>query len=107
MIKLQDNFISYYLFLKFKILSTSTERSRILEITIFFSARVLDFAEKSLTLEVTDDSEKIIALEQLINNLEVVRTGKVALSRKSTANGQLFTFSKNIDRRKTIKFLYK
>lgn len=36
LIKLQDNFISYYLFLKFKILSTSTERSRILEITIFF-----------------------------------------------------------------------
>lgn len=88
-----------------KILSTSTERSRILEITTFFRARVLDFAEKSLTLEVTGDSEKIIALEQLINKfgiLEVVRTGKVALSRESIANGQLFTISKNIDRRKLL-----
>lgn len=105
MIKLQDNFISYYLFLKFKILSTSTERSRILEITIFFRARVLDFAEKSLTLEVTDDSEKIIAFEQFINKfgfLEVVRTGKIALSQESIINGQLFTFSKNIDRRKLL-----
>lgn len=88
-----------------KILSTSTERSKILEIATFFRARVLDFADKALTLEVTGDSEKIIALKQLLNKfgiLELVRTGKIALSRESLANSQLFTIYKDTDRRKVL-----
>lgn len=88
-----------------KILSTSKDRSKILEIATFFRAKILDFAEKALTLEVTGDSEKIIALEQLIHRfgiLELVRTGKIALSRESIANGQLFTIQKEADRRKIL-----
>jgi len=88
-----------------KILSTSKDRSKILEIATFFRAKILDFAEKAITLEVTGDSEKIIALEQLIHRfgvLELVRTGKVALSRESIANGQLFTIQKEVDRRKIL-----
>lgn len=88
-----------------KILSTSKDRSKILEIATFFRAKILDFAEKALTLEVTGDSEKIIALEQLIHRfgiLELVRTGKIALSRESIANGQLFTIQKEADRCKIL-----
>ena len=89
----------------FKVLANSKERSSILEIATFFRAKVLDFAEKVLTLEVTGDSEKILALEQLINQfgiLELVRTGKIALSRESVANAQLFTIQKEFNRRKIL-----
>jgi len=88
-----------------KILSTSKDRSKILEIATFFRAKILDFAEKALTLEITGDSEKIIALEQLINRfgiLEFVRTGKIALSRESITNSHLFTIEKEFRRRKIL-----
>ena len=88
-----------------KIVSTLTDRSKILEIVTFFRAKILDFAENILTIEVTGDSEKIIALEQLINKfgiLELVRTGKIALSRESITNTQLFTKQKNINRKKIL-----
>ena len=88
-----------------KILANTPERSKILEIATFFRAKILDFAEKVLTIEVTGDSEKIIALEQLINQfgvLELVRTGKIALSRESIINAQLFTKQKNVNRKKIL-----
>jgi acetolactate synthase-1/3 small subunit len=88
-----------------KILSTRKDRSKILEIATFFRAKILDFAERVLTIEVTGDSEKIIALEQLINQfgvLELVRTGKIALSRESIINAQLFTKQKNVNRKKIL-----
>ena len=89
-----------------KILSTRKNRSKILEIATFFRAKVLDFAEKVLTLEVTGDSEKIIAFEQLINQfgvVELVRTGKIALTRESIATAQLFTKKKDLQRKKILK----
>jgi len=88
-----------------KILSTTKDRSKILEIATFFRAKVLDFAEKALTLEITGDSEKILALEQLMNKfgiLELVRTGKVAISRESITNSQIFTLQKEFNRRKLL-----
>jgi len=88
-----------------KIVSTLTDRSKILEIVTFFRAKILDFAENIFTIEVTGDSEKILALEQLINKfgiLELVRTGKIALSRESITNAQLFTKQKNINRKKIL-----
>ncbi len=88
-----------------KILSPRKDRSKILEIATFFRAKILDFAEKVLTIEVTGDSEKIIALEQLINQfgvLELVRTGKIALSRESIINAQLFTKQKDLNRKKIL-----
>lgn len=88
-----------------KILANTPDRSKILEIATFFRAKILDFAEKVLTLEVTGDSEKILALEQLISQfgiLELVRTGKIALSRESITNAQLFTKQKEINRKKIL-----
>lgn len=88
-----------------KIFSHTKDRSKILEIATFFRAKILDFAEKVLTIEVTGDSEKILALEQLINQfgiLELVRTGKIALSRESITNAQLFTKQKESNRKKIL-----
>ena len=89
----------------FKVLATPEDRSRILEIATFFRAKILDFAENILTLEVTGDSEKIIALEQLIHKfgvLELVRTGKIAMIRESIANTQLFTRQRELNRKKIL-----
>ena len=89
----------------FKVLATPEDRSRILEIATFFRAKILDFAENILTLEVTGDSEKIIALEQLIHKfgvLELVRTGKIAMIRESIANTQLFTKQRELNRKKIL-----
>ena len=88
-----------------KILSPENDRSKILEIVTFFKAKILDFAEKILTLEITGDSEKIIALEQLIHKfgiLELVRTGKIAMTRESMANTNLFTKYKDSYRGKML-----
>merc|ERR1712115_710326 len=82
----------------FKVLATPEDRSRILEIATFFRAKIL-------TLEVTGDSEKIIALEQLIHKfgvLELVRTGKIAMIRESIANTQLFTRQRELNRKKIL-----
>ena len=71
----------------------------------FHEAKILDFAEKILTLEITGDSEKIIALEQLIHKfgiLELVRTGKIAMTRESMANTNLFTKYKDSYRGKVL-----
>ena len=89
----------------FKVLATPEDRSRILEISTFFRAKILDFAENILTLEVTGDSEKIIALEQLIHKfgvLELVRTGKIAMIRESIANTRLFTRQRELNRKKIL-----
>ena len=89
----------------FKVLAIPNERSKILEIVTFFRAKILDFAENILTIEVTGDSDKILALEQLISKfgiLEVVRTGKIAIIRESIANSQLFTKQKDINRKKLL-----
>ena len=89
----------------FKVLATPEDRSRILEIATFFRAKILDFAENILTLEVTGDSEKIIALEQLIHKfgvLELVRTGKIAMIRESIANTRLFTRQRELNRKKIL-----
>jgi acetolactate synthase-1/3 small subunit len=70
----------------FKIFVPVNDRSEILEISTFFRAKILDFTESVLTLEVTGEPEKIIAIEQLVNKfriLEIARTGRIALSRDS------------------------
>jgi len=88
-----------------KILTSTTNRSEILEITTFFRAKILDFAERTITFELTGDSEKVIALEQLINQfgiIEVARTGKIALSRESLMNTQIFRNEHKLNRLKLV-----
>ena len=89
-----------------KILSPENQRAKILAITNFFNAKILDFSEKILTLEMTGDSEKIRALEQLIYKfgiIELVRTGTIAVTRESIINSKLFTKNDYLERHKQLK----
>jgi acetolactate synthase-1/3 small subunit len=67
-----------------KVKSTIDTRSEIIEIAQIFRARVVDVSHQSLVLEVTGAEDKIGAFLKLLNRFgikELVRTGKVAISR--------------------------
>jgi len=75
-----------------KVATSPLSRSEILEIASVFRAKIVDFAEQSLTLEITGDPGKIVAIEQLLSKYgitEVARTGKIALLRESKVNSEL------------------
>lgn len=59
-------------------------RAEILDIAKVFNAKVVDFSEDALTLEVIGESEKILVVENLLRKfgiLEIAKTGKIALVR--------------------------
>jgi|EP01040_Poterioochromonas_malhamensis_P012053 acetolactate synthase-1/3 small subunit len=67
-----------------KIQSSSSLRSEILEIVNIFRAKVVDISDKSISIEITGDSGKILTIQKLLKNytiLEIVRTGKISLER--------------------------
>lgn len=67
-----------------KVAADVNSRAEILQITNIFRARIVDVAQKSMTVEVTGDEAKIQAMEKLLRQFgikELVRTGKIALSR--------------------------
>ncbi|MEK7375758.1 MAG: acetolactate synthase small subunit, partial [Candidatus Margulisiibacteriota bacterium] len=56
----------------------------ITKIVDIFRARIVDLGEDAVIIEATGDSEKIDALENMLTKYgikEMVRTGKIALSR--------------------------
>ena len=72
-----------------KVLTTEVNRSEILDIANIFRAKIVDLAENALTLEVTGDPGKMVAIEQLLTKfgiLEIARTGKISLIRESNVN---------------------
>jgi acetolactate synthase-1/3 small subunit len=74
-----------------KVQTTNLTRSEILEIANIFRAKVVDLAETTLTLEVTGDPGKMVAIEQLLTKfgiLEIARTGKISLVRESNVDTQ-------------------
>jgi|TARA_B000000437_G_scaffold209913_1_gene179406 acetolactate synthase-1/3 small subunit len=69
-----------------KVRFTEETRSEIMDIAKVFNAKIVDLSSKSLTLEVTGEPNKIVALEQLLDKfgiLEIAKTGKIALLRHS------------------------
>jgi acetolactate synthase-1/3 small subunit len=67
-----------------KVAIFAESRAEILDIAKVFNAKIVDFAENSVTLEVTGEPTKIIALEQLLQKfgiLEIAKTGKISLVR--------------------------
>lgn len=61
-----------------------TGRAEVMQIADIFRAQIVDVGAKTVVLEVTGDSEKIDALEELLRQYgikEFVRTGKIALPR--------------------------
>ena len=72
-----------------KVHGNATTRSDILQIVNTFRAKVVDVSPDSLTVEVTGNEEKIDAMLELFRPFgikEVVRTGTIALARKSELN---------------------
>jgi len=72
-----------------KIKSSPGTRSEILEIAEIFRAKIVDISQTSITIEVTGDPGKIITIEQLLKNyniLEIVRTGKISIERELGIN---------------------
>ena len=74
-----------------KIKTNLLTRSQIIEIANIFRAKIVDLAENSITLEVTGDPGKLVALEKLMKKykiIEIARTGKIALLRESKVNSE-------------------
>jgi acetolactate synthase I/III small subunit len=69
-----------------KVNADNSTRAEILEIVDIFRANIVDVAKKSLSIEITGNNRKIQGIEELLQPygiLELVRTGKIALSRGS------------------------
>lgn len=69
-----------------KISADSKTRPEILEIVSVFRANIVDVSKKSLMIEITGNSTKVRALEDLLRPfgiVELVRTGKIACTRGS------------------------
>lgn len=72
-----------------KVHALASTRSDILQIVNTFRAKVVDVNPKSLTIEVTGNEEKVDAMLELLRPFgikETVRTGTIALARKSELN---------------------
>jgi len=69
-----------------KVNAPAHARAEIMQISNTFRAKVVDVSPESLTVEVTGNASKVDAMLELLRPFgitEVVRTGTVALSRKS------------------------
>lgn len=69
-----------------KVSATPKTRHEIIEIINIFRAQVVDITKNHLTVEITGDSEKITALEDMLKDYgisEMVRTGAIAIDRGS------------------------
>ncbi|MDX2270615.1 MAG: acetolactate synthase small subunit [Cyanobacteriota bacterium] len=72
-----------------KINASPETRSDIMDVAQMFRARIVDVAEESLTLEVTGDPGKMVAIIKMLSGFgirEIARTGLVALVRESGVN---------------------
>lgn len=67
-----------------KVSADVDQRAPIMQIVDIFRAKIIDISDKSFTIEVTGGIDKVDAIENLLRPygiLEVVRTGKIAVSR--------------------------
>lgn len=72
-----------------KVNADASNRPEIIQIVDIFRARIIDVASKTVTIEVTGDSNKIKAIQTLLRPFgikEMARTGKVALTRGSKSS---------------------
>jgi acetolactate synthase-1/3 small subunit len=72
-----------------KVGADASTRSAIIEIAALFRANIIDVARDSLIVEVTGTEDKIDAIYELLEPYgirELVRTGRVAMSRGSSAS---------------------
>jgi acetolactate synthase I/III small subunit len=71
-----------------KVNATPATRNEIVEIVNIFREKVVDISKTSLTIQVTGDSKKMAALEEMLRDFgikEMVRTGMIAVDRGAKA----------------------
>ena len=70
----------------FKVNAPAETRSEIIEIANIFRAKIVDVGRSSLAIEATGNQSKLKGIEDLLRAYglkEIIRTGKVAMSRSS------------------------
>lgn len=70
----------------FKVNAHPERRNEVIEIANIFRAKIVDVGKTSLTIEATGDDAKLKGLEDLFRSYgikEIIRTGKIAMSRNS------------------------
>jgi acetolactate synthase-1/3 small subunit len=75
-----------------KVTATPEKRAEILQISDIFRGKIIDVSERTLTIEVTGQVEKIDAFQNLMEPYgikELVRTGKIALSRGARSAAEM------------------
>ena len=73
-----------------KVASDADSRPEIMQIVDIFRANIVDVTKDTLVIEVTGDEDKVDALIQLLTPFglkEVMRTGRIAMSRGSGTTG--------------------
>jgi acetolactate synthase-1/3 small subunit len=77
-----------------KVAATSSSRSGIIQIVDIFRANIVDVAADSVTVEVTGDEDKVNSLLELLRGFgikEVVRTGRIALTRGGASGKKILS----------------
>ena len=73
-----------------KVAATADNRTQLMQLADVFRARVVDVAPTALVIEITGTEDKIDGLLDVLRHygiLEMVRTGRVAMSRGANGNG--------------------
>ncbi|MEN1758971.1 acetolactate synthase small subunit [Anoxynatronum sibiricum] len=71
-----------------KVHATPATRNEIVEIVNIFREKIVDISKNSVTIQVTGDSKKMAALEEMLRDFgikELVRTGMIAVDRGAKA----------------------
>jgi len=67
-----------------KVKASKENRSEIVDVVDIFRAKIVDVSRETMVIELTGEESKVDALYELLNDfgiIEIVRTGKIALSR--------------------------
>jgi len=67
-----------------KVAANASNRTEIIQIVGIFRANIVDVSKTTLTIEVSGDSDKVSALEDMLRQFgikEIVRTGTIAIER--------------------------
>ena len=73
-----------------KVAADATVRGQVMDVAEMYRARIVDVGTETLIVEVTGESDKILSLIEVLkpfNILEVMRTGKIAMTRGRVNNG--------------------